>query len=366
MVFRDASEKRRSIEAKERLAAIVEDSHDAIIGEDLHGVITSWNKAAENLFGYSAAEAIGRSIELIIPPERRSEFSGSVEQLRRGRHVAHIDTVRVRKEAGVRIDVSSHISPIKNAEGEVVGASKISHDITLRKRSEETLRFLAETDAGEWPCWWITKARCSAQFARLAVPYFADWCSSSTWSTPTARSNAWPTRIAIRSAKACSTSLSPRISAGLEFLDAFSTGAAQTGKPELVGEFSPSLSIGSVASRGNAGWSNRLSPVMHRGADRHPWPGRGNPGFRIVDGRAQRYGTDLELAAELAKRAGVAVENTKLYRDLKEAQAQKDDFLAMLSKASPAIRWRPFNMPTKSRTWRNQLLVRPPMLSTGR
>jgi PAS domain S-box-containing protein len=140
----DITERKRAEQATLLLAAIVESSHDAIVSKSLDGVITSWNKGAERLFGYSAEEAVGQNITLIIPPERRDEERTIIEQLTRGERIDHFETVRMRKD-GSLLDVSLTISPMKDASGRVVGASKLARDITERKRAEEALR-QAQTD----------------------------------------------------------------------------------------------------------------------------------------------------------------------------------------------------------------------------
>src|ERR1700757_1540697 len=140
----DITERKRAEQATCLLAAIVESSHDAIVSKSLNGVITSWNKGAERLFGYAAEEAVGQNITLIIPGERRDEERMIVEQLTRGERVDHFETVRMRKD-GSLLDVSLTISPMKDASGRVVGASKLARDITERKRAEEALR-QAQTD----------------------------------------------------------------------------------------------------------------------------------------------------------------------------------------------------------------------------
>ncbi|HKQ47070.1 MAG TPA: PAS domain S-box protein [Phycisphaerae bacterium] len=128
-----------AVEARARLAAIVDSSDDAIISKNLDGVITSWNGSAERLFGYCAAEAIGQSITLIIPPERLNEEAEFIELLRRGERIAHFETERMRKD-GSRVDISLSISPIKDEDGRVVGAAKVARDITGRKLAEQRLR----------------------------------------------------------------------------------------------------------------------------------------------------------------------------------------------------------------------------------
>ena len=121
-----------------RLAAIVESSDDAIVSKDVDGIITSWNGAAERMFGWSAAEAVGRSIRLIIPEDRQSEEDMVLSRIRRGEPVHHFETVRMRR-TGEPFDVSISVSPIRTPDGVVVGASKIARDISERKRIERAL-----------------------------------------------------------------------------------------------------------------------------------------------------------------------------------------------------------------------------------
>jgi PAS domain S-box-containing protein len=120
------------------LASIIESSDDAILSKTLNGTITSWNKGAERLFGYSTEEAVGKHISIIIPPELISEDQYIVSELGAGRAIDHLETVRKNKN-GRKIDISLTISPIRDAMGKVVGASKIAHDITARKKTEERL-----------------------------------------------------------------------------------------------------------------------------------------------------------------------------------------------------------------------------------
>src|SRR6267143_1792138 len=135
----DITERKRAEQATLLLAAIVESSQDAIVSKRLNGVITSWNKGAERLFGYPAEEAVGQNITLIIPPDRRDEERAIVERLMRGERVDHFETVRMRKD-GSMLDVALTISPMKDAAGAIVGASKLARDITERKRAEAALR----------------------------------------------------------------------------------------------------------------------------------------------------------------------------------------------------------------------------------
>jgi PAS domain S-box-containing protein len=142
VVFRDVSERRQAQQAQAFLAAIIESSDDAIVSKTLEGVIRTWNAGAERLFGYTAHEAEGKPITLIIPPDRYDEEGEILARLRRGERVDHFETVRVTKD-GRHIDISLTISPIRDASGRIIGASKVARDITARKRAEEALR---ETD----------------------------------------------------------------------------------------------------------------------------------------------------------------------------------------------------------------------------
>jgi len=138
IVMRDITERRVAEAASRTISAIVESSDDAIIGKDLNGIVTSWNQGAEKMFGYIATEMIGTSILRIIPPERRAEEESIIDQIGRGKSVRHFETVRVIKN-GQLVDISVTISPIKDAGGRVVGASKVARDISERKRAEAAL-----------------------------------------------------------------------------------------------------------------------------------------------------------------------------------------------------------------------------------
>jgi PAS domain S-box-containing protein len=144
LIERNEAEKalRESREQFRWLASIVESSDDAIIGTNLDAITTSWNKGAERLFGYLAEETIGNPVAILIPSERKHEEHAILNRIRRGERVDHFETVRQRKD-GTLIDISLTISPVRGADGKVVGASGISRDITERKRSEAQLSALA-------------------------------------------------------------------------------------------------------------------------------------------------------------------------------------------------------------------------------
>src|SRR5437660_1513010 len=132
---RDISERLRGDEARARLAAIVDSADDAIVSKTLDGVITSWNRAAQAMFGWTAAEAVGQRITLIIPRERWHEEDEVLARVRKGESIDHFDTVRVRKN-GERSDGALTVSPVKDARGRIIGASKIARDVSDRKHAE--------------------------------------------------------------------------------------------------------------------------------------------------------------------------------------------------------------------------------------
>ena len=139
LVFHDVTERRQAEDARARLAAIVANSDDAIVGKTLDGVVTSWNAGAERILGYRADEMIGQSIKKIIPPDRHAEEDFILGRLRSGEVVDHYETIRITKD-GRHIDASLTSSPIRNSEGDIVGASKILRDITERRGAEKALR----------------------------------------------------------------------------------------------------------------------------------------------------------------------------------------------------------------------------------
>ena len=131
-----------------RAEAIVESSDDAIISKTLKGIITSWNPAAERLFGYTAEEILGRPISILMPPERRDDMESILQRIRRGERVEHFETTRIAK-SGRRIPVSLSVSPVKDAAGQIVGAAKIARDISAAKAAEaERERLLLEARQG--------------------------------------------------------------------------------------------------------------------------------------------------------------------------------------------------------------------------
>jgi PAS domain S-box-containing protein len=139
-IFAQVYRRQRSLEEVNRtLAAVVESSNDAILSKDLNGIIATFNQGAERLFGYKAKEVVGKPITILIPPDRQHEEPEILARIRRGEGIDHYETVRRRKD-GTLVDVSLTVSPVKDDQGRIIGASKIARDITERKLSEARLR----------------------------------------------------------------------------------------------------------------------------------------------------------------------------------------------------------------------------------
>jgi len=136
---RDITAFKKSEEALNYLAAIVESSDDAIIGKTLDGVITSWNGGAEKIYGYAGKEMIGKPVSMLVPPDRINELPQIYEKIRRGEHMKHFETVRMKKD-GAQITVSLTVSPIKDIAGKIIGASTVARDITEHKKIDAELR----------------------------------------------------------------------------------------------------------------------------------------------------------------------------------------------------------------------------------
>jgi len=327
LVFRDATEQRAHVEAQERLAAIVENSQDAIISQDLTGQVRSWNKGAQDLFGYTPEEVIGSPIEVIVPAELREDHRQSMQRLRSGEPVEYADTVRVRKD-GTRLEVSSRISPIRDASGEVIGASKISHDVSERKRSERVLQLFS--DAGTVLSALADEASMIDRLARLSVPLFADWCIVTMLDEQgriksVAQAHADPQKQAVLDELQARYPLDwHSASIGVSVL--------QSGQPELVSDVPESLLAAIARDASHRALIDRLAPrsmltvpIVIRGRT------VGTMQFVAAESGRRFVWDDIAVGVEFARRAAQAIENSRLYEELKEAQRQKDDFLAMLA-----------------------------------
>jgi PAS domain S-box-containing protein len=304
----------------------VDSSNDAIIGKDLSGIVTSWNPAAERLFGYAAREMVGRPLARLVPPDHPDELPEIMERLKRGERVEHFETERMRKD-GTRVSVSLTISPIRDAEGKVVGASKIARDITSQKRREAELRFLAGASGALAE---LTDVPSTLQtVASLAVPHFADWCA-----VDLAGPDGKLERVADAHADA------EKAEFGREFHRRYpprpsDSGGAwnvfRTGQSELVPEITDAMLTRSARDADHLRHLRELGLRSYMGV---PLAARGKVlgVISFVAAGSGRWYTpdDLRLAEDLARRAAVAVENARLYADLREADRRKDEFLALL------------------------------------
>ena len=138
-IIMDVTERKQIEEARRQLAAIVESSADAIMGKDMNSTITSWNKGAQAVYGYSASEVLGQHVSILMPPDRQDELPQIMARIARGERMDHFETQRITKDGRI-IDVSLSVSPIEEEDGTIVGASTIARDITERKRAEDALR----------------------------------------------------------------------------------------------------------------------------------------------------------------------------------------------------------------------------------
>ena len=175
--LRDITERKRAEETNRRLAAIIESSGDAIISKDLDELVTSWNKEAERLYGYSADEIIGKPITVLVPPDRHNEELGIIERLRQGERVLRYETVYVRKD-GTALNVSLAVWPIKDETGNIIGASKIARDITERIRTERrrtTQYAVTNLLAASW-----TLAEVATELLE-AMASSGDWAFAAIW-----------------------------------------------------------------------------------------------------------------------------------------------------------------------------------------
>ena len=353
-LLEDVTERKQAEEASLRLAAIVRWSEDAIVGKDLDGIITSWNPAAERLFGFSAREAIGRSIRMIVPADRQKEEDEVLSRLRRGEAIEHLETVRIRKD-GTPVDIALTVSPIRDGDGRVIGASKIARDISERISGEaERARLLtaeqmarARAEAAERRSNLLSESSAALSssldaattlrtVSRLVVPRFADWCIIDL----VARDNTIE-RVAVAAA-------GPDTEALLSELQRY---APDWKSPQPAAEALRSrrtLAIPEVTEDTLASTARdpRHLAVMRRLQPRSALAVPMETRQRIVGAITLVRTTpgypydaaDIAMAEELGRRAALAVDNATLYTEADQARAQaetanraKDEFLAVLS-----------------------------------
>jgi PAS domain S-box-containing protein len=352
--FEELTDRKNSEEASQRLAAIVQSSDDAIVGKNLNGIITSWNAAAERLFGYTPAEAIGRSIRMIIPADRQGEEDEVLARLQRGESIDHFETVRVHKD-GALVDISLSVSPIRNAAGRVIGASKIARDITERKRAgalrvellaaEQAARARAEVaerrattlaEASSVLASSLDSATTLRTMSRLIVPTFADWCIIDL-----VRRDHAMERVAVAASEPGTQALLYELQHHAPDWTSQQPGAQaiRGGTSILFPEVTEETLTSTARDTAHLALMRRLQP---RSALAVPLVSRSRivgaitlvrstPGWRYAE-------ADVAMAEDLARRAAQAVDNANLYSEVDEARAQaeaanrtKDVFLAVLS-----------------------------------
>ena len=155
-VTRDVTERKRAETERNLLAAIIDSSDDIIVSKTLDGIITSWNKGAERILGYTAEEVIGKHVSMLMPPDAIEDIKKILDRIRRGEKVDHYETKRRRKD-GTVIDVSLTVSPVRDAAGKIVGASKVGRDITEQKRARGGFE-RGEPPQGRVPCDALSRA----------------------------------------------------------------------------------------------------------------------------------------------------------------------------------------------------------------
>jgi PAS domain S-box-containing protein len=340
--------------AASRLAAIVEWSDDAIVSKDLEGTITSWNRAAERMFGYTAAEAIGRSILLIVPPDREAEVHDVLRRIRSGLGVDHYETVRVRKD-GTLIDVSITVSPVRAPDGTVVGASKIAREITDRKRAQRTqehllerertalaeaaavrdrLAFLSEVAAILGSS--LDYERTLDNAVHLALPRLGDYC------TVLVQDDAGAMKLVAcghvrRDQEPLIRGIAERfVEQTTDDVPTLSAEIIRTGQPRLVRRVleSPEFAHVRQARPELIDVGSAFIPLSYLGV---PLLVRGRLigvlSFGTTGDLSNREYTDADipLVVEFARRVSMAIENARLFREVDELNRLKDEFLATLS-----------------------------------
>lgn len=327
LVFRDVTEARRAVEARLRLAAIVESSDDAIIAMDLTGTITSWNHGAERLYGYRAREMIGKPLTVLIPREHPDELPEILARIKSGERIEHFETARVRKDRP-RIDVALTISPVRSADGKIVGISKIARDITARKRNEAALRFLAEASKvlGEL----LDVPSTLQKVAGLAVPEFADWCA-----VDMVEPDGSLRRTAVAHADPAKVELARQLHRRYRPAPSDGHGPAhvqQTREPEMASDISDEMLTKVARDKEHL---RLLRSLGLRSYISVPLVARervqGVLTFVTAESGRRLGPDDLRVAQDLAQRAAMTIENARLYGDLKQADRQKNEWIAMLA-----------------------------------
>lgn len=317
-----------------RLAAIVETSDDAIVSKDLNGIVLSWNQAAERMFGYTAEEMIGTSIRRIIPADRQSEEDTVLASIRAGRRVDHFETIR-RARDGRLLPVSLTVSPILDADGTVIGASKIARDISDRKRAEQQAARTTQRDA------FLANATLTLSnsldyeetlgaLSYLAVPYLGDYCAFDVVNT-----EGGIVRVATAHVVPGKAQAAEDLRARYDDDDASTSprSVIRTRTKSFVREVTDQMIVASA--RGD---EERLARIRSLGLVSYlciPMMAHDRVlgAMTVANAESGRRFTDEDVrtAEDLATRAALAVETAQSYQQLQSANRLKDEFLATLS-----------------------------------
>ena len=301
------------------LAAIVETLSDPVLGKTLDGTIRSWNAGAEQLYGYSADEIVGKKIDVLVPAERVAEIEDILERLRRGEAIKQFETIRRRKD-GTDVDVSLSINPIRNSSGDIIGASAIQHDISERKRREQVQRFLAE--ASRLLAANVDHRKTLPKVAALTLQ-IADWCVIETYDgagslTEVAIANRAPAKVELM--REMRRRYPPDGNDG-----SLPSRVFRTGKAELIPEVSEGL-LKSIAQ--NSEHLHMLREIGVGSVIVVPMRARERSigTIMISNGRESRRFApeDLDLAEDLARRAALAIENATLLASEQEARRRAE------------------------------------------
>ena len=318
--------------AAARLAAIVESSDDAIVSKDLSGIVTSWNPAAERLFGYRAAEVVGKSIRIIIPESRQFEEDEVLRRIVRGEAVEHFETVRRRKD-GTAVPVSLTVSPIFDRSGAVIGASKIARDITLHTRERERAAFFADMGpllaaSPEYATTLANLARLTTESHSGAVPAFADYSLIDILDDD-GRLRRVATAHRIRDKE-------PLLDRARQFapdtLHSPLSRPLRTGQPLLLPRVT-ALDIDQIS--GGPQHTELMRALGAHSLITVPLTARGVTFGLITFVRAERPEAydrdDLAFAVEIARHAALAVDNARLYTMSRQALQSREQVLAIVS-----------------------------------
>jgi PAS domain S-box-containing protein len=327
-IARDIGDRKRLERGAAHLAAIIDSSDDAIVSKDLNGIVVSWNSAAERMFGFTADEMIGRSIRLVIPPDRQAEEDDVLAHIRRGERVEHYETVRQRKD-GSTFSVSLTVSPIRDETGRVVGASKIARDITERVRMEAAAREHAANTATLGEMGALVASTLDRQAITLRVAEVATALTHAQWgafaySERDRESGDESMQYSVSRAPRDAVAQFLRWPAAAVFESVFRGNVLRLGDvtadPRFEDRASPlktadDLPVRSVLALPVKGVSRDVLGVLFFG---HPEPERFTEQHQ-------------HLAAGIAAWASIALENARFFEEAKDANRLKDEFLAVLS-----------------------------------